>query len=621
MAKKKQANKVSFREKAADWILAPEGKIRGKIKLESKQELSKAILNPIAWFKGVDLPEGHVTPWELLLFALASGLTLIASGFVGKQDFLFKEYYKISPNLLSKGGIISSLWDAANDPFLGAWMDRKRTGPKQWRTIMRISAVTGNTINIIKLLDGGMSPFQHVALLVFCNCLQDVIGTLDSVAGQKLRAGISPFSQQRARTQVWNNVGASIAYPLSTVPLLLMGLKDILNLNDYQIIVVGAVAMLPFNIAASYLITYIKQRVNFRPDAPLNSLPYDPSRDMKTEKSDETAEEEHDELYYERLRRLEAQRQYNEEKEKLRAMTRSERKAYKAQKKAEHKEKFKRGEYELDPFTGEPKLTVMESFAIVRHNKYFITNTIGNIITTFTPSVDPLLIYRYLVPKLKIFGKELGGEMMWLLHAQVAGTFVTVSKPFARQIVNLVGGPLRAHKIDHIVNVISFTLRFFVGYNKFWKLVVNMLLEAINYVFDDVGSIAGSMLSYEMYDYVELKTGMRSEGVTTAVDALFKKIMTNNIGTVTGNAFLEWTGYKGAPENGAAMPEKFQKYMWPMYTLSAVFDNIAWFAIRSTFKYSPEDRDKVEAELQARRTSAENVAVTAESTKTDGEMM
>lgn len=609
MKNRKKKDKPTFQERLAQWVLEPEGKIRGKIKLESKQELSKAILNPMAWFKGVDLPEGHITPWELFLFAFSSALTNIAGGFVGKQDFLFKEFYHIKPNILSVGGIISSLWDAANDPFLGSYMDRKRMGPKQWRTIMRIAAVTGHCMNVIKMIDGGMSAWQHVALLVFCNCLQDIIGTFDSVAGQKLRAGISPYSQERARTQVWTNVGNSIGYPLSTIPLLLMGLKDVLHLNDYQIIVIGAVIMLPLNILASYLITFIHQRVNFRPGAPMNSLNYDPVK-MTEELSAATAEtaEEQDELYMARVQRQNAVNDKQAEKTMLKLMSAKERREYKKKKKAEHKERFNRGEYDIDPETGEPKLSVLESFAIVKHNKYFITNTIGNFIVTFTPSVDPLLIYRYLVPKFKVFGKEVSGEMMWLLHAQVAGTFVTVSKPFARQLVNMVGGPLKAHKLAHIANITSYLLRFIVGYNKFWKLVLNMLIEGVCFVFDDMSGVAGTMLNYEMLDYVELKTGLRSEGVTMAVDALFKKIITNNIGTVTGNAFLEWTGYTGGYEANAVLPERFTKYMWPMFTLANVFDNLCWYIIRSTIKYTPEDRERVEAELQKRRQQLDNAA-------------
>ena len=608
--KQKDPNKRPWRQRLADWIVSPGGKWRQKIKAEQKVQLREIILNPVAWFRGVDLPEGHITPWELFLYGLSAALSNITSGFAGRQDFLFKEYYKIAPNKISVGSIISSLWDAANDPILGSWMDRKRWGPREWRRFMRISAITGHTLNVIKMLDGGMSDWQHIALLVFCNCLQDVIGTLSTVSDQKLRAGISPYSQQRGRIQVWISVGNSLGYPFSTVPMLLMGLRDVFHLNDYQIIVMGAVFMLPFNIIASYLVTFVRQRVNFRAGAPTNSLPADPAHDPQpaeplSEEDLQPIEEEirhRDAVKKERLAKL-------ERKERLKAMSRKERKAFKAQERKDHRERLARGEVEINPVTGEPKLTLLESFAITRFNKYFIVNTIAGFITVFTPSVDPLLIYRYLVPRFTLFGKEISGEMMWLAHAQVAGFPVTFTKPFSRQLVNLVGGPLKTNKLCHLVNAVTYVMRFFVGYNKFWKLFFNMIAEAWTYVINDMNSVAETMLNYEMLDYVELKTGLRTEGVTMSVSALLSKIVTNNIGTVTGNAFLEWTGYEGGYlDSGGAVPERFRKYMWPMYTLSAVFDQTVYLLLRSLVKYTPEDRERVEEELKRRRAAAEQDA-------------
>lgn len=167
-------------------------------------------------------------------------------------------------------------------------------------------------------------------------------------------------------------------------------------------------------------------------------------------------------------------------------------------------------------------------------------------------------------------------------------------------------------RINHLVTTIGYGLRYLLGCNKIWKLIVAMFIEAVTYVFNDAGTIAENILNYEMLDYVELKTGLRSEGVTMSVDALFKKIITNNIGTITGNAFLEWTGYTGTLEAGQAMPERFAKYMWPMYTLSNFFDSGVWTIIRMLLKYTPEEAAQVEKELNERRKLMEAGAGSAE---------
>lgn len=610
---KQKKPRRQFRQRLEAWVMKPEGRLRRKLTDEGRAELQRLIRNPKAWFKGADFPEGHVTPWELFLFSLSSFLTVGASGFSGKQDFLFKEWYHISPNQLSVAGVISSLWDAANDPILGSFMDRKRMGPKQWRLIMRICAVTGHSLVLLRMLDGGLSNFGHLVVLVACNCLQDIIGTMDVVAGQKLRAGISPYTQQRTRTQVWSSVGSSCGYTISAVPMLLMGLQDVFHLNDYQIIVMGTAIMLPFNILASILITFIRQRVDFKfSGKPNGSLPYEPTlppcaapvtdAEQKTEEKPLSAEE----LAAQKAAQEEAEWQYKkmcaERNRVLDEMSRKERRAWKRAHPTDFRQKIENGEIEFDPNTGEPKLTLAQSFEVVKYNKLFIVNTIANFITVFTPSVDETLVYRYLTPRLKVFGKEITGEIYLVLRDYIVGTPVTFTKPFSRQLVNLCGGPLRVQKLTNIVGIVTGLVKFLIGINKFWKLAVIMLMDSIMYVFNDMNSVAGTMLDYEMLDLVELKTGVRTEGVTASINGLFSKIVTNNIGTVTGNAFLEWTGYQGGYKySGAALPDRFAKYMWPMLTLATVFDNTVFWIARSFIKHTPEDAKRVEEELIALR--------------------
>ncbi|MGN0535688.1 MAG: MFS transporter [Eubacterium sp.] len=594
----------------------PAGKLRSRLSEESREELRTAILNPVSWFKGVQTPDGYVTPWELTLYALSSMMTYASSGFTGRQDFLFKEWFHIKPNKLSVAGVISSIWDAINDPILGSFMDRKKMGPKQWRWIIRISAITGNIFAVVKMLDGGLSETGHLVVLVTLNCMQDIIGTMSSVSTQKMNAGISPYTQQRSRAQVWSSVGSSMGYPLSAIPLLLMGLQDVLNLNDYQIIVVGSIIMLPLNIMASMLLSFIKQRVDFKYSGkPLNTLPSCPDTEnyilSKEEeealKEKEITLEEQSKQQEEEMKRANAayKRAKAERKALLSQMSRRERREWKRAHPDDFREKVARGEIPLDPETGEPKLSMLQSFEVVKYNKYFILNTIGNFITVFTPSVDQTLVYRYLVPKLKVGNKEITGEIFLLLRDQIIGTPVTFTKPFSRQLVNLCGGPLRVVQINSVFNIVASLIKFALGINKFWKLAVIMLLDSVSYVIGDMSALAGTMLNYEMLDYVELKTGMRTEGVTNAIDGLFAKIVTNNIGTVTGNAFLQWTGYTGGyKESGEALPERFQKYMWPMFTLATAFDNAVFLVLRSFLKHTPEDAKRVEEELIALRKAA-----------------
>lgn len=610
----------TIRERLANWISTPAGPIRRKLSTENQEEIRHILLSPVSWFKGVDTPEGHVTPWELAIFAISTMLTCGGGGFSGRLDFLFKEYYHISPNKMSVAGVISSLWDAFNDPILGSWMDRKKMGAKQWRFIMRLAAVTGHTLVLFKMINfgGNMTEMQHLVTLVTLNCIQDIIGTLDAVAGQKLRAGISPYTQQRTRTQVWTSIGNSLGFVIAALPNVLMGLQGVFGWDDYQIIVVGTAIMLPFNIGGSMMITFIRQRVDFKyAGKPVNSLPYDMDQgftapEQKEEKKAEEPQPTPEEIKQQKTEAREAKKRYYkalvERDQMLAGMTRKDRREWKKNEKAKKKaEKAQRkdfrkmvesGEIKIDPETGEPKLSVLQSFEVVKYNKYFIWNTVANFITVFTPSVDSTLIYRYLVPRFKINGKEVTGEIFLTIRDYIIGIPLTCTKPFSRQLVNICGGPLRVHKIHSVCQIIAAVIKFALGINKFWKLAIQMAIDAALYVIQDMDSVAGTMLTYEMLDLVELKTGFRTEGVTNSINGLLSKIVTNNIGTVTGNAFLEWTGYRGGyKESGEALPSRFVKYMWPMFTLSSAFDNLVFLIARSMYKHTPEDARRIENEL------------------------
>ena len=485
--------------------------------------------HPVRWVKGEGIPADHITPWELLLYLFHEGFKGMFDGFAGRQDFLYKEYYRIPPLYNSYAGTISSIWDAINDPILGGYMDRKRFGPDMLRKIMRWSAVTGTMLTVVKLFDGGMSHLQHLIVLVLCSCTQDILGTMNGVSDQKMRAGISPLTQQRGRIRVWTNIGGSLFWGVAgMLPNLLMTFQKPLGLSDYQIIFYGALFLMPLGIFAWILPTFIRQRVDYSWAGAAQGEEGEPIRE---------------------------------------------------------------------------KLSLRETFTVVRHNKYFIANSIAKFITVFSPDVgDEQMIYRYIMPGFHVFGHDVTGEILLPIKQLLGGFVSNFMSPFQRQIINKVGGPLRAQQLKCVVCGLSRLLMFFVGYKSLWNFAVLVVLENFFNAGGGFDGVAEAMLNYEWYDYVELKTGQRTEGVTGAVNALFEKIVTNNIGKLTGDAFLQWTGYRGGYKaEGTRPPERYLKFMWPMYTLIPVLDHTIWLICRSFVKWKPEDRERTELALAERR--------------------
>jgi len=545
--------------------------------VETLNNVKAGVHDPKGWLKGDGIPPDHITPWELLLFFFNRAFGDMSKGFTDKQDFLYKEVFRIPANKISVAGVVSSVWDAVNDPLLGSWMDKKRFGPQQLRLIMRISAVTGSVFAVLKLFDGGMSVWQHLGLLMFCNMTQDIIGTMQSVADQKMRAGISPLSQQRGRVNVWGNMGYQFTWIIGNLPTVLMGFREVFGLTDYQIIFIGSCILLPFAITAHILPSFVKQRVDYsKLSGEVLSFNV-PEGESDGESAPESAEDSDGGI-------------------------------------GGAREIWKEEPIEQNPLDEVPKRNgFMQNFQVIKYNKYFIANSIASFITVFSPESDEQLLYRYLMPTYKVFGKPMYGDALLLLKQMLSGNLSTVLQPFWRQIINRLGGPLRAQQIKALINIFCKLMMYLFGYKSIWRFGVLVFMELFINASVQMDGVAEGILKYEFFDYVELKTGQRSEGVTTAIDNLFSKIVTRNIGQVTGNAFLSWTGFKGGyTEDGTRPPERYLKYIWPLYTLVPVLDHAIWFTCRSFVKWKPEDRERTELELAERRAAAQRLRDEAE---------
>ena len=52
-----------------------------KLSAETKVQIKEALRHPVAWWKGADLPEEHIHPWENGIQFLAEALKGFMNGF------------------------------------------------------------------------------------------------------------------------------------------------------------------------------------------------------------------------------------------------------------------------------------------------------------------------------------------------------------------------------------------------------------------------------------------------------------------------------------------------------------------------------------------------------------
>jgi len=513
-----------------------------KISADLKEQVRFAVKNPVVWWKGTELPEEQIRPWEggihfahAVLNGMQHGFTNMRHRiFVGMADGL------VTPMMNSLHDVVGATFDALTDPPIGVHMDQKQYGVDILRKIMRFDATFNPLTFIFTIFNFGLSPWQRVSMWIVFGMMHSLVGTANGVSASKIWAGITPHTEQRGHLQLWRSVGETVGAMFSGVPNIFMGLRHVLGISDYQIMIFGSLLFLPVTIFARWLPSYAKQRVDFT---------------NKVNADGETG-------------------------------------------------------------THETKLTFRETFAVVKHNRWFMMQIVIGLLRIFTPRADQMFLYRFLLPPIHFRGQQLGAELMFTAKDIVFGLPAFLAAPFAVQAMKMMRGPVNFIRIQVAVNTFTHLTSFLVGYRTLPRLVYMWTMEMFRGFFNQWQAVPQNVIEYEMFDYVEWKTGYRSEGLTQSVYGIINKLVRNNLTNIVGNAVTQWTGYMGWETPAEQQPERFMRTAWPLIHLGVVASEVIALAALLWFQY-PHDPKDVERDLIERRALAQQLkeeAVSKEST-------
>jgi len=503
-----------------------------KIGPEIKAQIKMAVRNPKKWWRGADLPTETIRPWEGGIQFFAEALRGVMAGFVGYRERLYigMGEGRVPPNWKTVSDIIITTWDALTDPPVGIHMDRRRYAEQILRWIMRFNATLSPLLIVFLCFDLGLAPMQRVIQWTIVRCFHDLMSTANHVSETKIWAGITPYSKQRGVLELSRTLGGHAGYALGGIPVALMGMRYILGITDYQIMIWGAMISAPQTIFARWLPSYAKQRVDFV--------------------------------------KIQGESQAKDDLEK--------------------------------------KLTLRETIHIVKHNRWFVMRTIVNLIRVFLPRGDAFALFRFLLPNMMFRGREFSGEILMSIQGTISGIPAVALSPFAIQAVKLFGGKINFLRTRELISFVTHTASFFVGHHTFPRLMFMFFTETIRPIMDNWAPVPERVIEYEMFDYVEWKTGYRSEGLTQSVNGIFNKLLRNNLSSMVGNAITQWTGYLGWEFPAEEQPQRFLNSIWPLRHIGPAIGAAVMLIALLWFRY-PHDPDKVEADLIHRRALAQQI--------------
>jgi Na+/melibiose symporter-like transporter len=246
-----------------------------------------------------------------------------------------------------------------------------------------------------------------------------------------------------------------------------------------------------------------------------------------------------------------------------------------------------------------PQEDFFKNISVLRHNYVLIAFVICDVLNVLTPRISDL--YMYQQQTYTVFGKEITAAWLVIILSTFTGLPGTAAKFFTTKLSDKVGGMKNILIISRIVSIATRVVAYFIGINSFPAFVIMYSLQIIDFLPNGMWGIAMRTMIADSVDYVEWKTGQRTEGITMSMYN-FKSKITGAIDRFMLGRSLKWLEYDSHKiDAGQKQNDHFNKFAWPVYKLGPVIGLVLSLIPLFWLKYPDELKQRVTADLAERR--------------------
>jgi len=416
----------------------------------------------------------------------------------------------------------SYVWDAINDPIIGAYVDRRNYKPyrKLRPYLIYLPPIIG-LLSMFMFMNVSFPETGKVIYILILYFLWDFFYSFQDVGLWGMIALSSPHSEERSRVAQWVSIGAGAG---SAVVGIFQQVRSMLTggmgLDDKTVFFIFAIIFCLFGEIISMSAYRIKERVS-----------------VPTEKGE----------------------------------------------------------------------SFFQSFLVLRHNPKLLLISLARFFKDTGPKVQNAYFFENCGNIVRKDGSEMIGgqsaEFIFGLASGIPGTFAIF---FATKIAKKIGGMKKVLLVAQSAAVIIRLIAFFVGYDhSLAKFIIITVLIALINLPGNMMDIAHRSLTSDSIDEVELKTGIRSEGISFSMQNFTTK-MTSGATALIEGVLLKLLKYD-SDAKAAGLPQNalFLKWQWPMFMLGPVVGAILYLIVISFIKDDPKKRSETERLLIERRKKAE----------------
>lgn len=256
--------------------------------------------------------------------------------------------------------------------------------------------------------------------------------------------------------------------------------------------------------------------------------------------------------------------------------------------------------------------SILECFKLLFQNKMLMLVTLSNLFGALAFG-NSLVTYffKYKVPEISIAGMVLGPLTLTTIYGAITYAPSFLGMLFADKLKIKFKGYRNLLIFIQICTIIGKVLAWAIGFEG-KKIFIGMAIMALCSIPTGAASIAQTSLFCDSVDYMEWKTGKRTEGVTFAMQTFFTKISSGITGALAMFA-LSLVGYKEVADVPGAVflgtqTQAFEDWIWPLVMLTPALAALLYIIPLLFIKYTPEQKAQVEADLAERRALQETTA-------------
>ena len=246
------------------------------------------------------------------------------------------------------------------------------------------------------------------------------------------------------------------------------------------------------------------------------------------------------------------------------------------------------------------------SIAVLRHNPKLLLIGAAKTIHEIYPRINRTYFYQSAFRETGAMG---GGtaETMYETVSSIPGA---LSVFFANKLINKFGGMKRALVISQIAIISARFIAYVVGvvpatrFDTVHGYIIMCCIIGVSSAFTSFMEIAHRSLINDSIDEVELKTGLRTEGISASAINFARKI-TNSLQSLIMNLTLyRFLGYNAVPGDKDYInhqSDKFYRWQYPIFMLGPVVGEALYILVILFVKDDRARQDEIERLLAEKR--------------------